>query len=104
MKQIKKSVFMLLLILCLLLSVGCRETYTYEELRTMKDEIWAQTLNFEYPSFVGIGIEKDENDRWIIVVELLETCPQKDEIVQWLKEDYGDAVRIEFGDSMNELF
>ena len=104
MKQIKKSLLVLLLILCLILSVGCRETFTYEELQTMKNEIWAQSSNFEFPSFVGIGIEKDENDRWIIMVELLETCSQKNEIVQWLKEDYGDAVRIEFGESMNELF
>ena len=104
MKQIKKSIFILLLILCLLLSVGCRKSYTYEELQTKKDEIWSQSSNFESPSFIGISIEKDENDRWIIVVELLETCSQKNEIVQWLKEDYGDAVRIEFGDSMNELF
>ncbi|MBQ7936591.1 MAG: hypothetical protein IJ333_09660 [Clostridia bacterium] len=104
MKGRKKIFLIVFIILCVFLLNGCRKKYSYDYASTVSREIGARMLEFEQPSIIGVGTTTDGEDGWFVVVQLHEDSAQKDEIIQWLKEDYGKVVRIEIVDYVNELF
>jgi hypothetical protein len=90
-----------LLILCILLSINCyllaTKEYQYPEivLESVSHRLlFEDAYKFEMP---GIFASYYENNH--VVAEVYEKCKDKDKIIAFLTEQYGDLVEIKLCDS-----